>query len=549
MKRLLPLLLTLAVAGGALALVLMAGPQLLARYYEAEAIRAVASHRHERAGELFDRAVSFAPRHHGLRQQAAAHAIDTASLQRAETLLLAAIHDFPEVTDFYLMLCAVYISQDRLTEAISVLNPPDAQMRARLDALRPPAPALDPPPGLLVHNTMVRAIGNGTGTVHLSVNPTQELSLSTSRIPSIRLSGNELECIAFVISEDGLISLLTLGRYWTEEVVALTAPRLADPAFEAMLRHALDQPEGELTFEQLDGITSLSNIDGDGNRLFGPFATLSDLRHCRGLTSLTLHFDGVPDLSPISALTRLDSLSLQNFRVNSTDLEHFTGLPLRALALDNNPLIDLTALDGMQLVTLSVSGCGIRDLSPLASMARLISLNVSGNAVSDVEPLSGLYSLERLSVARNPVFDLEPLSGLSMLWYLDLSDCSITDIAPLSRLVNLRTLRVDGNAVVLLDPLTPLTSLEILGLARNRATNLAPLSRLTALTDLDLSGSPVRDLRPLASLPSLATLRIERTQVTSVAPLSAIPALRTVYTAGLRLTDTLPERVRIVNNS
>jgi internalin A len=419
-------------------------------------------------------------------------------------------------------------------------------MRALLDARRPPAPILDPPPGQYDIDQLIRAVGAGEGTVHLSVVTGRDLSLSTSRIPAIRLSYEELECVAFTISEDRLISLLTMGRYWVHEAEEQNAPRFADPAFEAMVRHALGQPEGELTFEQLSGLTALSNIDESGARVFGPFQTLSDLRYCGNLTELTLHFDGVGDLSPISGLSRLDSLSLQNFRVTSPDLYHFTDLPLRALFLDSNPLTDLEALDGMPLLSLSVSECGIRDLTPLASMARLISLDVSGNAVSEVEPLADLHDLERLSLAHNPVYDLEALSGLPSLWFLDLTGCSVTNLAPLSGLSQMRILLLGGNAVVSPEPLAGLAALEILNLARNRISGVSALSGLRSLTELDLSGTAVRDLRPLTSLDSLATLRIAGTQVTSIAPLASIAALHTVDAAGLRLTDTLPERVRVI---
>jgi Leucine-rich repeat (LRR) protein len=371
---------------------------------------------------------------------------------------------------------------------------------------------------------MVQAIGHGEGTVFLSVAPLRELSLETSRLPVVRLRSGETECVAFTIDGDGIISMPALGRYWTEEGDE-DAIRFADMAFEAMVRDALNRPDETLTLYQLAGVTALGNVDSHGNRAFGPFTTLSDLRYLPGLTELHLHHaDTALDLSPIAELPRLGTLSLQNFRVQNEDLAHFRGLPLRVLLLDNNPLTNIAQIAHLPLYSLSLGGCGIRDIAPVARLNRLTSLDISGNAIENLSPLSGLQELERLSLAGNPANDVRPLSRLSSLWYLDLSGVPIADFQPLSQLTQLRILQMDGCGI----------------------HDIGFLAGLTALETLNLSDNNIESLEPLAGHPSLTVLRAENNQIADVSVLAGCPVLTAVFAAGNPLTEKLlPEGIAL----
>ena len=73
----------------------------------------------------------------------------------------------------------------------------------------------------------------------------------------------------------------------------------------------------------------------------------------------------------------------------------------------------------------------IRDISPLAGLARLTELNLSHNEISDISPLAGLAKLTELNLSHNEISDISPLEGLTSLTQLHLDHNQISDVMPL----------------------------------------------------------------------------------------------------------------------
>lgn len=159
-----------------------------------------------------------------------------------------------------------------------------------------------------------------------------------------------------------------------------------DSELEAAVRKKLNW-QGALTPEKLAELTELQIVDT-------PIESLSGLEYCTGL----------------------DWLELSGCGIDDDDLEHIGLLPsLFTLGLGNNNITDITALKGLDLGW----------------------LYLSGNSISDLRPVSGMTNLYELYLDENPLSEdgaLVPLTDLAGMRRLYLNGCGITDISPLVEL-------------------------------------------------------------------------------------------------------------------
>lgn len=253
---------------------------------------------------------------------------------------------------------------------------------------------------------------------------------------------------------------------------------IPDPNLRAAIEEVLGKTPGDvITTEDMATLTEL-NAEGMGIRnITGlEFATnleeliirgnpLSDLSPLTKLVTLKLlEFSGEPlsDLSPLADLINLERLGFWNTSVS--DLSPLAGLTkLRWLGFFSNPMIsDLSPLAGLTnlkelrtyssnkpshlplnllplrsltgLVTLSVNGSGVSDISPLAELINIEQLMLQGNRISDISALASLKKLVNLNLHTNQIEDVSPLSDLHNLERLQLERNNISDFTPLDRL-------------------------------------------------------------------------------------------------------------------
>ncbi len=187
-------------------------------------------------------------------------------------------------------------------------------------------------------------------------------------------------------------------------------------------------------------------------------------------SSVTCRSPEVTDLSPLNALREIDSLDLSGTGVESLALLKRTG-KVRALLLTNAP---------------------IEDIGALCRFTSLVSLSLNGTAVRDLTPLRFLTDLE---------------------WHLDLSATPIADIVPLADLTKLEHLNLGETKITSVAALAGLGELKWLSLAGTRVTDLGPLATLKHLTFLGIEHASVEDFSPLTSLPALRTLVVDDAQL------------------------------------
>ena len=141
--------------------------------------------------------------------------------------------------------------------------------------------------------------------------------------------------------------------------------RILDAALEKAVRRALNKPTGNLTCANMEKLTMLdadADLDSEGDPEI--IDNLQGLQFAVNLTTLSLNGNNVSELGPLSGLTKLTELDL-NENSEISDLKPLSGLTkLTKLLLYNNKISDLT---------------------PLKDLADLTELHLGLNKISDLD--------------------------------------------------------------------------------------------------------------------------------------------------------------------
>lgn len=405
---------------------------------------------------------------------------------KAEFTLSNAIADGGTV-ELYAALCDTYVEQDKLLDAVNMLdNITNAQIKQELDALRPAAPVADPLPGFYSQYISVSFDGIDE-TIYYSVNGEYPSIEDYPYTEPIELDAGETKIYAIAVSEDGLVSPLTTLGYTIGGVIEEAV--FADPAMqEAVCQHLGVDADTVLYTNQLWNITAFS-VPYDAE-------SLEDLALLPYLEKLYIDDMRLESLQFLNSLTNLKSLSLTECRFPAEDVAVFAALPY--------------------LEELNLTDCGLSTIAGLENTKTLRVLNLNENTLRNLEPLSGLISLKELYLSNNAVTDLGALMGLSGLEVLDLSYNSITNISPLAACVNLTWLDASHNGLTALGSLDLLSKLEGFYCGHNQLTDISILAGCTALEELDISNNDITDITALGSLTGLRILDFSYNEVTEI---------------------------------
>lgn len=201
------------------------------------------------------------------------------------------------------------------------------------------------------------------------------------------------------------VGLLPVARVLAEDPVDIP-----DPALKAAIEEALG----------LVDPTPMDMLELD--RLEAPMRCISDLTGLHYATHLqwldvsrgnSNGGAGIWDISPLSGLTNLKHLNL-----------------------NNNYISDLSALSGMDLLEyLDIHDNRVSDLSPLAGKTRLHTAYLyrqwdqTGDLLTDISVLAGLWNLSTLHLEENHISDLSPLANLMSLTDLNVTSNPLNDEA------------------------------------------------------------------------------------------------------------------------
>lgn len=268
---------------------------------------------------------------------------------------------------------------------------------------------------------------------------------------------------------------------------------MPDAELQACVNDTIDPlraPTDAITEAEAAGVVNLECAYAD----FGDITDLTGLENFDALE--TAWFSGnneaIADLSPLSGLDSLDSLSLYQHGITST--APLAGLDeLRYLNLNRNPDVDLAGITGLTgLTSLALSNLSSLDVSELDQLTSLNALSLSNNNLGDagVADLPAFPNLTQLNLSWNGITDIGPISGYPNLANINIQHNDVDDLSPIAALGSLLTLRTtDNNIFDLSDVPSSVTTLS----ATTQSVDLGQVAVGTANPNpvVDVNGAPV----------------------------------------------------------
>ncbi len=403
---------------------------------------------------------------------------------KAEYTLSHAIADGGSM-ELYLALCQTYIQQDKLLDAVTMLdNVADPTVKAQLDAIRPAAPTASPGAGY--HNEYISvSLSAQDGTVYYTTDGSYPSAGGTAYSQPFSLSGGETTVYTLTLGDNGLISPLAIYSYTVAGVIEPV--ELTDPAIDQSVRQMLQVGSDYVLYSNdLWTITSLI-VPAEAE-------SIEDLKWMPYLKQLVMRGNTLESLAPLGSLRELEELIVTKQELSSEDLSTIAALP--------------------KLTTLTLSQCSLSGINPLSGATAITRLDLSDNTISDLTALSHMPELSYLDISKNAVGSLRALYGKQKLTELYASYNSITSTDGLSACTALTVLDLNNNALTTLSGLENLTSLRNLYASTNQLTDVSVLAANPLLGDLDISHNALTDISALNSLEQLLLLDFSYNQVT-----------------------------------
>lgn len=435
---------------------------------------------------LYDVAYRYAQNDDSIAIELARQYREHGNYTKAEYTLSSAISDGASV-ELYIALCQTYVEQDKLLDAISMLdNVADPKIKAQLDSLRPSAPIPDHPKG--VYNRYISITLSSPGNqVFCTLGDEYPIMSAGALTHPLALENGTTTVRTVSLSESGLVSPMAVYTYTIENVIE--GITLTDPAVDRAVREYLmvgaDHP---LYSNELWAIDSFI-LPEDAQ-------SLTDLALMPNLKTLVIRGGKFESLMPLANLLSIEELIIADTPISYEDVEAFATMT--------------------QLKSLTLSGCGLSGIDPLANLTKLTYLDLHKNTIRDLTAIASMPDLAYLDLSHNAVVSLEKLSGLSKLTELNLSYNSIQSASPLSGCSSLLVLNLNHNQISSLDGINKLTGLRSLFVAFNKLTGVSQLSSCTKLGDLDISNNSISSISNLATLPDLFSLNFSYNKVSKL---------------------------------
>ena len=476
---------------------------------------------------------------------------------KAEYTLSNAIADGGGI-DLYIALCKTYVEQDKLLDAVDMLNHiTNTEIKEEIEKLRPAAPTCSPDPsstGSYYTQYITVKVTAEQGTLY--VNPDGQFPSVGKDVykNDITLTDGENVLYAIAVDENGLVSPVAIFPFTVGGVVEEV--KFSDSALEKAIREKLKVTADKLLYtSDLWTIKDFTVPEEAKN--------LEVLQHLVFLEQLTVKNAQADQIAHISGLSNLKNLTITGASVSAEDMKKIGHLPnLEVLNLSSCSISTVAGLEAAKnLVKLDLSDNAIRNIEPLRELTKLQELNLSHNALNDLSalfqltaltkldvsynnlttltPITAITGLKELSASNNTIASITDLQKLTALTYLDLSENAITDIAALSSCVELSQLNISGNKLTDISILSGLTKLVTLNFSKNEVKKLPAFTKDCALVNIDGSYNQLNTLEPLKGLTHLNNVFMDYNKdISSLKALTSCPVLIQVNVYGTKVTKT-----------
>lgn len=440
---------------------------------------------------------------------------------KAEVTLSNAIKNKGTV-ELYTALCKTYVQQDKLMDAVALLNNiADPNMKSALDALRPTTPATSHEPGFYSQYIDL-ALTSSSGTLYYTMDGEYpSISGSVYEAP-LELEAGETVIYAISVDSNGLVSEPVVAGYTIGGVIEPV--EFDDKAMEAAIREVLGARESEILYTNVLWDITEFTVPADAK-------SLADLQLMPYLKSLTIQGHSLGTLVDLSSMSKLETLDLTGTTFPAEELAVLAKLPnLTKLILSNCGLSTIASLEGAEKLSyLDLSSNTVRNMDALIQMKTLKELYLQHNAVTGLEALSSLTNLEKLNIAFNSVTDLTPLSTCMKLNWLDAGNNALTTINGVEGLSLLSYLSVDYNNLSDVSIVAACRELTNLSIANNQISDISALSALTKLDILDFSYNSVSALPEWQEGCTLRTIDGSYNSLASIDSLANLANISYIY--------------------
>lgn len=494
----------------------------------AQARRSAAAGHYKTATWFYDQSYRLAQGNENVAIELAGIYSAAGNYTKAEHTLANAIADGAD-TSLYIALCQVYVEQDKLLDAVTMLDSiTDSTIKAELDALRPGTPTADQEPGLY-NEYIALGFSSDAPALYVTIDGSYPSTRKDLYSEPVTLPAGETRVYALAIGENGLVSPLSDTVYTVGGVVE--AVTLTDSAIDSAIREEL--LVGSSTPLYSDDLWKISEFT-----LPDEAASTGDLKLLTHLKKLTIHDRTLEGLDFLNTMTMLEELDLSGCQLPD-DLSDIATLPaLKRLTLEGCGISTISTLSmATGLTELDLSGNAIGDISPLGSMPLLRTVDLAHNAVRDLSCLTSLSQLTRLDVSYNAITSVGPVGVCTLLEELNISNNQITDISALSALTALTHFHADNNQLTDISVLAGCTAMEELSVSNNALTDVSALSGMAGLTTLDFSHNEVTAMPALPQECALNTINAEYNPLEDISVLGGMEKLAYVYMDYTSISD------------
>lgn len=452
---------------------------------------------------------------------------------KAELTLTSAIHN-GATSELYTALCKAFVEQDKLLDAVALLNNvSDPSIKAELEKQRPAAPVSDYDAGYYSQYMDIHLTSTDSKYIFYTTDGEYPSIKGALYNGSISLPAGETTVYAIAVSESGLVSPVTVLGYTITGIIEEVT--FTDTVMEAAIRQCIGaDADDKIYTNQLWEITDFTAPEG--------VTTFCDLTLMPYLTSLTIQNSTIDSLSHMSSLGKLVMLDLTGSKFPAADLSVLAALPsLSSLTLADCSLSTIEGLaDAQNLTYLDLSNNTLRNLDVLTPMTTLAELNLNHNAVTNLSALSNLPNLVKLCVNFNALSSLSPLSSCVRLTHLEADNNQLTSVSGMEKLPLLNHLSVDYNQLTDVSLLAGNVELTNLSIASNTLTDISALSTLTKLKVFDFSSNQIAALPAWPDGCALTTIDGSYNALTDINGLKNMQQLTHVYMDYNLLTNIDP---------
>lgn len=384
--------------------------------------------------------------------------------------------------------------------------------------------------------------------------------------PSVVLSDSALlECLSEDLNEDDLMNLIAFECSNIDLSEANISELKSLPKLEKI--HLDNTNLNDLNdISSIEQITELKIINNFPKLELGGSKPLdiSSITSLNKLNYLDLSYNYIPNLDAISSLEKLESLTLNKINIGFF-VDSFSGNNFSIQnTIDLSPLSTLTKLTSLSMEDNFIFfGDGyvsafakefefaeFTDITALNNLSELIHLDLSSSIYGGINDTGFPYfpKLLSLDLSENHngrgtngssyergIINIRSLNKLTTLTHLDLHSNSIEELAPLASLTNLTSLDLSDNYYINdiwrpnnnekpifgsirdIESLATLSQLSFLNLSRTNITNFSFLANLDNLSSLNIDNNYIRDeeVNSFPFITNLENLSIKNNWLTS----------------------------------